>query len=336
MKNNIKKITIFLLLIFLTTGCTTQLKNVDNELVKNETTGQTLVKNILCQPESEETIQKYNETLESAKVKLQEELDNNEITQIEYNQKSDNLVDISSLPKCSEFNLTDGGYEGLWMTIFVKPLAWLILKVGELVGNYGLSILIITLLIRLCLFPITQKTAKQSEQMKLAKPELDKIEKKYTGKTDQQSVMAKSQETMLVYKNFKINPVSGCIFAVIQIPLFFAFYEALNRLPAIFEERFLGIQLGTTALTGITSGKYYYIIIVILVIAATYFSMKLNKTATIDSEQAKTMKMMTNIMIIMISIASFTISTGITLYWIMNNLFTIVQNLIVKRRKENA
>lgn len=128
-------------------------------------------------------------------------------------------------------------------------------------------------------------------------------------------MVMKSQETMLLYKKYGINPISGCVFAFIQIPLFFAFYEALNRLPAIFEGKFLGLELGTTAGTAILNGKVYYLLVVVLVVLVTYFSMKLNKTASMDASQESTMKMMTNMMIVMISIASFTISTSITLYW---------------------
>ena len=141
-----KKILILLVLLMCVTGCTKQLKNVDNKLVKNDLTGQTLTKNILCQPEEEETIKKYNETLENAKKKYQEQLNNNEITKKQYDKKINSLVDISTLPKCSEFNVTDSGYEGIWTTIFVKPLAWLILKIGSLVKNYGLSVILITIL----------------------------------------------------------------------------------------------------------------------------------------------------------------------------------------------
>lgn len=332
----IKKIIIMIMLLFCVSGCSKQLKDADNKIVKNDVTGQTLTQNILCQPEEEETIKKYNETLENAKVKYQEQLDNNEITQKQYDKKVAALVDINELPKCNEFSVLESGYEGIWTTIFVKPLAWVILKIGGLVNNYGLAVILVTLLIRLCLYPVTKKTALQSERMKEVKPELDRLERKYQNKTDQQSMMMKSQETMVLYKKYGINPISGCVFAIIQIPLFFAFYEALNRLPAIFEGEFLGFSLGTTAGTALAEGKFQYLILVALIILVTYFSMKLNKTASMDSEQAKTMNMMSNMMIIMISIASFSISTSITLYWIANSTFTIIQNLLVKRRKKDV
>lgn len=305
-----KKITILLTITALLTltGCTKNLKDADKKVVQNAETGQTLVENILCQPENETTINLYKE----------------------------NGIDIDKLPKCKNFKITSGGYEGIWTTIFVKPLAWVILKLGQLVKNYGVSVILITILIRLILYPMTQKSAMQSENMKAAQPELERLEKKYKNKTDQESMMQKSQEMMLIYKKHNINLMSGCLFSFIQIPLFFAFYEAMNRIPALFEETFLGFHLGTSPATALSKGNYLYLIFVVLVIAATYFSFKLNKTASMNEEQEKQMKMMTNMSVIFISIASFTISTGVELYWIFNSAFTIAQNLWVKRGKKNA
>ena len=305
MKKN-KKLAILLIALLCLTGCAKQLKDSEGKVVKVPETGQTLVSNILCQPTDKETIKIYN----------------------------DNNVDISKLPKCSSFKPTSGGYEGIWSTIFIKPLAWVIIKLGKYVKNYGLAIILITLALRLIMMPVTKKTAMQSENMKKAGPELQKLEAKYKDAQSQQEMMMKSQEMLAIYKKYNISPMSGCIFAVIQIPIFFAFYEAMNRLPVIFEGNFLKVfNLGTSPLTALQNGHWYYLILVILVAVVTYFSFKLNKTASMSSEQEKSMKMTTNIMVIFIIIASFSISTSIALYWIFNSGFTIVQNLLVKRGK---
>lgn len=205
---------------------------------------------------------------------------------------------------------------------------------GNIVKNYGLAIIITTLLIRLVTISLTKKTALQSENMKKAQPELTRLEQKYKNRTDQESMMMKSQEMMMIYKKYEINPMSGCLFSFLQIPLFLAFYEALNRLPVIFEGHFLGLQLGTTPMAGISNGQYYYLIVIVLVIGASYLSMKLNSTASMSKEQAAQMKMMTNMMIVFLGIASVSLSTGIAIYWVTNSTFTILQNLWVKRRKE--
>ena len=116
------------------------------------------------------------------------------------------------------------------------------------------------------------------------------------------------------------------------------FLEAINRTPAIFEGKFLGLELGTTPLFALSGGKIYYIILPILVLVVTYFSFKLNGTqATDDSNPAAaSTKMMMNVMIIVITISSFQLSTAIGLYWITSSLFTVVQNLLVKRSGNNA
>ncbi len=308
MKNKFVKILIVTFMIFSLTGCTKYLKDDNKKVVKNELTGQNLASNILCQPEAKETIETYEK--------------------YEYN--------LSELPKCTKLSLNNTKYDGIWTTIFVKPLAILIIKLGQLVKNYGLSVIIITILIRLILYPITKKTAMQSENMKKAQPELERLEKKYTNKTSQEEMMRKSQEMLMIYKKYDINPMTGCIFSLIQIPLFFAFFEAMNRLPAIFEENFLGLQLGTSPMIGMQNGKFYYIILIILVSLATYFSFKLNSSASMAPEAEKQMKMMSNFSIIFIGIASITMSAGIELYWIANSTFTIIQNLLVKRGKEKC
>ena len=309
MKN--KKIVLIIFLLFLVipfAGCTKYAKGEGNKIITDTETGERLVSNILCKPTKENMISLY---------------DNNEI-------------DISKLPSCDEFKITSTGYEGVWTTIFVKPLAFLIIQLNKLIKNAGLSVIIITFLIRAILYPVTKKTAMQSEIMNKAKPEIDKIEKKYANKTSQQDQMAHSQEIMMVYKKYGINPMSGCIFALIQIPLFFAFYEAMNRLPLIFEGSFLGLDLGMSPLNGMQKGNFFYIIIIVLVVVMTYLSFKLNKTANSRDVNGVSMKMMTNMSIGMISLASFTVSTSIAIYWICNSSFTVIQNLLVKRGTKNA
>ena len=300
-----KKLVVLLAFVtLLMTGCTKYVKD-DKRIVKNDVTGQNIVENILCKPTMESTLEKYDEY----------------------------KIDLKKVPSCDEYKITSGGYEGIWNTLFVKPLAWLILKIGFLIKNFGWAIILVTLLIRGIMFPFTQKTAKQSELLKQVKPELDKLEKKYQGKTDQESMMQKSQEMMMIYKKNNISPMSGCLFGFIQLPLFMAFYEALYRLPAIFEGKFLVYDLGLTPLIAIQSGKWYYMILVVLVFVVTFFSFKLNSGASMSKEQESSMKMMRNITLVMIGTASLSVSTAISLYWITNSTFTIMQNLIVKRSK---
>lgn len=297
-----KKIILVLISILMLTGCTTTLKDKDNKTVVNTETGQSITENIICKPTDENVIKIYEE----------------------------NGVDIKDLPSCNEFNPVSK-YEGLWTTFFVKPLAWVIIQIGNLVNSYGLSIIITALLIRLVLMPITKKTAMQSENMKKAQPEIERLEKKYKGKESREDQMRKTQEMLAIYQKYQINPVSGCLLAFIQLPLLFAFLEAINRTPAIFESKFLGFQMATTTLVGIENGNYIYILFIVLILGTTYLSFR--KTLKDQTAAAAQMKYTIYIMLGIIFIGSLTLPTALGIYWITSSTFTIFQNVWVERKK---
>ena len=303
-KKNKIKILIVLLLLLITTGCTTTLVDENKKPVQNKTTGQNLTENIICQPTDKENRKLYKE----------------------------NYVKIDKLPTCDDFKITSGKYEGLWTSIFVKPLAFILLWLGRIVGNYAISLIIISILIRLISFPINKKTALQSEMMQKAQPEIEKITKKYKDKQDQESMMRQSQEMMMIYKKYNISPMSGCIFAMLQFPLFIAFFEAIQRTPALFEGKFLGLQLGTTPMVGITTGTFIaYIILILLIAGTTFYSFKMNLSNT---NMDPSMKMMPIMMSSIIIITALFMPSALGIYWVTSNLLTIAQNIVVKRSKE--
>ncbi len=331
MKNNKKILFTILILVLALTGCTKQLKDADGKVIQSEKTKQVLVENILCQPE--ELKEEYNKAIEQKKKDYKKMYEDGDLSKNDYKAKTKALLDIDKLPECKKISIVEGGYETLWTSVFIKPLAWVIVNIGKLLwSNYGLAIIVITILIKLVLMPLTLKSMKQSESIKQAQPKLNKIEKKYANKTDQESMMMKSNEMMAVYKEYKINPMSGCLIGFLQIPLFFAFYEALNRLPILFEGKFLWFHMGMTPLAAAGEGYWYYLILPIIVGLVTYFSFKMNNN-NMSGEQANQMKMMFNIMIVMIFITSFSMSVAIIIYWITNSILTILQNLLVKRSK---
>jgi len=304
----LKKISIIIVsVLLLTTGCTKYVTDDENKRITNEETGQSLTSNLVCKPSGDlaRVYEKYDKYLE---------------------------VPVEKLPECEDIKVFNTkNYSGLWETIFVSPIAWAIVNLGKLVKNYGLSVMLIGILIRVLLMPLAYKTQKQSENLRKAQPEIERIEKKYANKTDSESMMAKSQETMMIYQKYKINPVGSCLVSFIQLPLFFAFLEAINRVPAIFEGSLWTLQLGTTPMIGIKAGNYAYIILIVLIILTTYFSFKLSMNNGMNSEQQKQMSFMTTFMLIFISIASFSLPTAIALYWVATNGLNVIQTLIFKK-----
>lgn len=313
MNNNKKTIKILLLILSLAmlTGCTKTLTGEDKKPVKYEETGKALTENVLCRPTDENVVNIYKE----------------------------NNVDIDKLPKCETFK-PFSEYEGLWTTIFVKPLAWAIINIGLLLEKIGLgkglangfAIVISCLVIRLILYPLTRKTAMQSEKLKEVQPQLEKLEKKYKDKTSEEDQKRKAEEMMAIYSKNKINPLSSCLLSFIQIPLLFAFLEAINRTPVIFENKFLKLDMGTTISHGIMSNLWYvYIIFLLLILATSYFSFR--KTLKDQTAMAKQMKGTIYFMLAMILVGAFSLPVALGIYWITSSLFTILQNMLVERKK---
>ena len=123
MKNKKIKVFAILLCLFLLTGCSKVLKD-EKEVVKNPETGQALTENIICKPTEPSTIKLYEK----------------------YNDQLD--IKMEELPNCEEFKITSNESTSLWQFLFVKPLAYLIIKLGNVVNNLGISLIIIGLLIR--------------------------------------------------------------------------------------------------------------------------------------------------------------------------------------------
>ena len=313
LNNNKKTIKILLLILSLAmlTGCTKTLTGEDKKPVKYEETGKALTENVLCRPTDENVVNIYKE----------------------------NNVDIDKLPKCETFK-PFSEYEGLWTTIFVKPLAWAIINIGLLLEKIGLgkglangfAIVISCLVIRLILYPLTRKTAMQSEKLKEVQPQLEKLEKKYKDKTSEEDQKREAEEMMAIYSKNKINPLSSCLLSFIQIPLLFAFLEAINRTPVIFENKFLKLDMGTTISHGIMSNLWYaYIIFLLLILATSYFSFR--KTLKDQTAMAKQMKGTIYFMLAMILVGAFSLPVALGIYWITSSLFTILQNMLVERKK---
>lgn len=311
MKNRFK-ILVLVFAVLLTSGCgnSKYIQDKDKKIVTYEETGQMLEKDILCLPEKDSEL--YNI----------------------YKEYSDQLnIDFEDLPACTDFKITSNESSGLWEFLFVKPLAYLILVLGKLVGNLGISLILIGLAIRLILLPFTIKSTKQTMNMKKAGPELEKLERKYRNRTDNESLMAKSQETMMIYKKYKVNPMVGCLMAFIQLPLFFAFLQAIYRTPAIYEESLLTFNLGMTPLVGIKTGNYLYLLLLVLIAVSTYFSFKqtMSQAGSQSPEAAKQMKIMLYVMLVVITYASLTLPTALAFYWIVTYAFIAVQNIIMNK-----
>ena len=302
----IKLLGFLVLCLFLLTACVRPLKD-DKKIITNPVTKQQLTENIVCQPEDKESIEVYNK----------------------YKSK----VDISKLPKCSEYMIFKGKYNGLWDSFFIKPLVVLLVQIGKLIKSYGLSIIIVTLVLKLVTLPITISQIKQNKIMKEIQPELAKLEEKYAGKTDQTSIMNKTREQAAIYKKYNLNPLSTIASGVLTAVIFIAFYESIMRTPVIFENVFIGFQLGTSPLTAFNSGKYIYLILVILNVLITYLTLKITQLNT-NKDSMQSMNTLFIVMPVIIGFMALVSPAALNIYWIVQSGFTFVQSYIINKRAE--
>ena len=302
----IKLLGFLVLCLFLLTACVRPLKD-DKKIITNPVTKQQLTENIVCQPEDKESIKVYNK----------------------YKSK----VDISKLPKCSEYMIFKGKYNGLWDSFFIKPLVVLLVQIGRLIKSYGLSIIIVTLILKLVTLPITISQIKQNKIMKEIQPELAKLEEKYVGKTDQASIMNKTREQAAIYKKYNLNPLSTIASGVLTAVIFIAFYESIMRTPVIFENVFIGFQLGTSPLTAFNSGKYIYLILVVLNVLITYLTLKITQLNT-NKDSMQSMNTLFIVMPVIIGFMALVSPAALNIYWIVQSGFAFVQSYIINKRAE--
>jgi YidC/Oxa1 family membrane protein insertase len=194
------------------------------------------------------------------------------------------------------------------LTILAEPLFWLLQKVHKFVGNWGLAIIIVTILLKLLFYKLTETSGRSMAKMRAIQPRIKSIQDRY--KDDREQL---AKQMMEIYKREKINPVAGCLPIVVQIPVFLAFYWVLLESVEMRQAPFFGwIQD--------LSSKDPYFILPIIMGAAMFGQFKLNP-APPDPVQAKMFAFMPVIMTVMMA----WFPAGLVLYWITNTGLSIAQ-----------
>ncbi|WP_423800264.1 YidC family membrane integrase SpoIIIJ [Neobacillus sp. SAB-20_R2A] len=223
------------------------------------------------------------------------------------------------LTGCSEFNkpITEES-TGFWNEYIVYPLSWLIKEMAYLLGgNFGLSIIVVTILIRLVILPLMIKQTKSSKAMQALQPEMKKLREKYSSK-DAKTQQKLQQETMALFQKHGVNPMAGCFPLIIQMPILIGFYHAISRTREIAQDSFLWFDLGE---------KDPYYILPIVAGITTFIQQKIMMAG---QEQNPQMAMMLWMMPIMIVIFAFNFPAALSLYWVVGNIFMIVQTYFIK------
>ncbi len=226
---------------------------------------------------------------------------------------------LAVLSGCTEINVPiTAESEGIWNKYFVYPLSWLIVYFAELLGNsYGLSIIVVTIIIRLVILPLMIKQTQNSKAMQAIQPEMQALRAKYASK-DQKTQQKLQQETMALFQKHGVNPLAGCFPLFIQMPILIGFYHAIMRTQEIANHNFLWFDLGD---------KDPFFILPLIAGATTFLQQKMSMAGMDDNPQ---MKMMLYIMPIMIIVFAVSFPAALSLYWVVGNIFMIVQTYFIK------
>ncbi|MGH2705172.1 MAG: YidC/Oxa1 family membrane protein insertase [Actinomycetota bacterium] len=234
----------------------------------------------------------------------------------------------------------------------------------DMIPNYGVAIILLTIAVRLALLPLTLKQTRSMQAMQKLQPEMKRLQAKHKG--DRQKL---NEETMKLYKEHQVNPLGGCLPLVLQLPVFIALYQVLsgcgkwaNRkahrcapgfvgvkfLPADSalstaimggSAGFLGMDLGLTPSLAFRSegvaGFIPYGVLILLMAVTTWYQQK-QLQATQVGTQAAQMQLIGKITPVLLPVFSINLPVGVSLYWVVSNLWTIGQQYFLLQRKAPA
>lgn len=186
-------------------------------------------------------------------------------------------------------------------------------------GEYGLAVLVMVLIVRTMILPLTLKQVRSSRAMQAIQPELMKIREKYKDTPEKVQM-----ETMKLFQEHKVNPMAGCLPLLVQMPIFIALYQSIYFNGALREHNFLWLQLGEP-------DKLF--ILPLLAAFTTYFQTKMMIKMN-PSPQQGMMTFMMFVYPILIFVMSFQFPSALPLYWFYSNLYTIVQNFFLYRNND--
>jgi len=218
-----------------------------------------------------------------------------------------------------------------WTDIIAKPLLYVLRFFDTYIHNYGLSIIILTILVKILFWPLTHKSYKSMKEMQKLQPLMAKLREKY--KNDKQKL---NQEMMALYKTYKVNPMGGCLPMIIQIPVFFALFRVLG---GCIELRHAPFALWINDLSApdrlfnfpfqipFMTPPYGIPVLTLLMGASMFIQQKMTPTPG-DPAQAKIMMFLPVIFTFMF----INFPSGLVLYWLVNNILSIGQQYRIHKK----
>lgn len=211
------------------------------------------------------------------------------------------------------------------ITAIAKPLGMLLNVLYSAVGNYGIAIILFTIVIKLLLVPLTFKQLQSTKKMAEIQPQLKEIQAKYKDNAEKLN-----QKTMELYQKHKINPVAGCLPLLIQMPILFGLFAVLRE-PGIYAGEAILAASKEPFLWMASLNDPDKWVLPILAALTTYFSIKSTSASNPQGAENQTMKTMNMVMPFMILWWGRGFPAGLCLYWVVSNLFQMIQQMVMHK-----
>ncbi|MEH7457518.1 membrane protein insertase YidC [Bacillus sp. JJ1127] len=235
------------------------------------------------------------------------------------------LLLVFVLSGCSNSGTIDANSTGVWNHYFVYPISCMLQFVAHHIpgGSFGIAIIIITLVVRSAMIPLAVAQYRGQMKMKKMQPELQKLKKKYGDvNKDIEKQKQYQKEMSELMKSGGWNPLAGCWPIFIQMPIFSALYYAISRTEEIRTSSFLWVNLGH-------ADPYH--ILPVLAALTTFIQMKVIQSNMTSGEQVQILKVQQVMMPAMILFMGFAAPSGLVLYWITGNIFTMTQTIVLRK-----
>ena len=218
-----------------------------------------------------------------------------------------------------------------WFTVLAKPCVWLMNRLYSVIPNYGIAIIILTLLIKIVLWPLGSKSYKSMSEMKKIQPLMKEIREKY--KNDKKKM---NEEVMGLYRTYKINPLGGCLPMVVQLPVFFALYRMLYQAIELRHAPFFLWIDDLSAPDRLFHFSFsipfmeppYGIPVLTIIMGGTMLLQQKMSPPMGDPTQAKMMMFMP----LIFTFIFINFSSGLVLYWLVNNILSISQQYYIQKK----
>ncbi len=216
-----------------------------------------------------------------------------------------------------------------WFDVIAQPTLYLLNFFYGIVRNYGIAIILVTIIFKAVFWPITQKGLKSMKNMQKLQPKMAKLKEKYKGDPTKMN-----QEVMNLYKTYKVNPLGGCLPMVLQIPVFFALYKVLLMCVELRHAPFMlwisDLSAPDRLPIGVDIPYIGGIPVLTLLMGGSMFLQQKMTPTTADPTQAKIMMFLP----VLFTFMFVNFASGLVLYWFVNNLLAIFQQQMINRQKK--